>query len=86
MAPALRRDVGEKGWTHECSPAGVIHPVQGKHVLGEVGPQKDNGHVHPLSNGEHMRFRDPIVSLQLPARLGLFRSSPGRNGDVPFIR
>ena len=65
---------------------GLIHPVQGKHVLGEVDPQKDHGHEHPLSSGERMRFRNPIVSLQLPARLGSFRGSPIRDGDVSFIR
>ena len=72
--------------THECGPAGLIHPVHGKLVLGEVDPQKGNGHGHRLSSGEHMRFRNPIVSLQFPARLGSFRSAPSRDGDVPFIR
>ena len=70
---------------HEHGPAGLNHPVKGKHVLGEVDPQQDKGHGHPLLSGEHMRFRNPIVSLQLPARLGSFRSSPGRDGTGMFL-
>jgi hypothetical protein len=58
------------------------HPhQQGKHVLGEIDTQSDNGHGLPLSN-ELMRFRTSNRGTSLPlAAMRLVR-----DGEVPFIR
>jgi hypothetical protein len=60
--------------------------VQGKHVLGQIDAEKQNGHGHPLPMGNRLRFRNPILAPGRTCRYGSNRSSGTVGGDVPFIR
>lgn len=59
----------------------LINAVQGKHVLGEIDTQIQNGHGLPLSS-ELMRNRTSHRGTELPVAA----SRLARDGEVPFIR
>jgi hypothetical protein len=79
--------VAPHGWLHQPCLAGIIDAVQGKHVLGQIDPDKHNGHRRLLAKGRlRMRFRNPIIRPSSPGNQRGCRGSLGMRGDAPFIR
>jgi hypothetical protein len=66
---------------HQRGLACFIHPVDRKHVLGEIDADVDNGHGLPLPS-ELMRLRTSHRGTTLPVAA----SRLVRDGEVPFIR
>ena len=66
---------------HHLGFAGRVHPVDGKHVLGEIDADEYDSHGLPLPN-ELMRVRTSHRGTLLPVAA----TRLSRDGEVPFIR
>ncbi len=68
-------------WPDHLGFAGRVHPVNGKHVLGEIDADEYHSHGLPLPT-ELMRVRTSHRGISMPAAaIRLVR-----DGEVPFIR
>jgi hypothetical protein len=66
--------------------ATFIDAVQGKHVLGQIDSDVENGHGHLLSEGCMLKRRTSVLLAHTSRWLGSSHSRPARVGDGPFIR
>lgn len=76
----LQQRISPDRRAHQHRLAFRIHSVHHKHVLGEIDPNRNNGHGLPLPS-ELMRFATPSWHFDAVCR----NTRLARDGEVPFI-